>query len=49
MQAIEWCHFRVLSFRRISIRRIPNRLGLGLGSGVGVGFWQFEIQRNGIR
>jgi len=41
----------VLSFRRISIRRIPNRLGLGLGSGVGagVGFRRFEIRRNGIR
>ena len=32
MQAID-----VLSFRRISIRRNPNRPGLGLGSGVGVG------------
>jgi len=41
----------VLSFRRISIRRIQNRLGLGLGSGVGVGvgFRQFEIRRNGIQ
>ena len=43
----------VLSFRRISIRRIPNRLVLGLGSRVGVGlgveFRRFEIRRNGIR
>ena len=27
----------VLSFRRISVRRIPIRLWLGLGVGVGVG------------
>jgi len=39
----------VLSFRRISVRRNPNRLGLGLRSGVGVGFQRFEIRRNGIR
>ena len=40
-----------ISFRRISIRRIPNRhqgflgLGLGLGVGVGVGSRRFEIRR----
>jgi len=32
----------VLLFRQISVRRIPNHLGLGIGS-VEVGFWRIKF------
>jgi len=55
-----FCPKGVLSFRLISVRRIPYRLGLGLRfglwlgfgmvrRGVGVGFRRYEIRRIEIR